>query len=184
MATKNAIGSGKPIEVSYGGTGASSLTDAGVLVGSGTGAITALAAASDGQLIIGSTGSDPAVAALTAGAAISITNGAGTITIDNKLAINAQTGTTYTLVLSDAGKMVTLTNASAITLTIPTNASVAFPIGTQILLYAGGAGQVTLSSTATMRSADNAYKLSKQYSVCSIVKIATDEWVLGGDLTT
>ena len=58
--------------------------------------------------------------------------------------INAQTGTSYTLVLSDEGKLVTLTSATAVTLTIPTNASVAFPIGTQIDLSQDGAGAVTV----------------------------------------
>jgi hypothetical protein len=72
-----------PIGVASGGTGATTLTDHGVLVGSGVGAITPLAAATNGQLVIGSTGADPAVAALTAGAGIAIANGAGTITISS-----------------------------------------------------------------------------------------------------
>ena len=63
------------------------------------------------------------------------------------LQINAQTGTTYTLALTDAAKLVTLTNASAITLSVNTDANVNFAIGTQILLYQGGAGQVTVSAT-------------------------------------
>ena len=53
---------------------------------------------------------------------------------------NAQTGTAYTLALSDAGKLVTFNNAAAITLTIPTNASVALPICTRIDLLQYGAG--------------------------------------------
>lgn len=104
----------------------------------------------------------------------------------NDLAIaqfNAQTGTTYTLVLTDAAKLVTLTNAAAITLTVPTNASVAFPIGTQILLYQGGAGQVTISSSATLRSEGSKLKITGQYGLAGIVKVATDEWVAFGNLT-
>ena len=96
---------------------------------------------------------------------------------------NAQTGTTYTLVLTDVAKVVSLTNAAAITLTVPTNASVAFPVGTQILLYQGGAGQVTVSSSATIRSQGSKLKLNGQYSVAGLLKVATDEWVIFGNLT-
>lgn len=104
----------------------------------------------------------------------------------NDLAIaqfNAQTGTTYTLVLTDAAKLITLTNAAAITLTVPTNASVAFPIGTQILLYQGGAGQVTISSSATLRSEGSKLKITGQYGLAGLVKVATDEWVAFGNLS-
>lgn len=69
------------LAVADGGTGASTLTDHGILLGSGTGAITPLGVATNGQLPIGSTGADPVLAALTEGEAIDITNGAGTITI-------------------------------------------------------------------------------------------------------
>jgi hypothetical protein len=96
---------------------------------------------------------------------------------------NAQTGTSYTLVLSDVAKVVSLTNAAAITLTVPTNASVAFPLGTQILLYQGGAGQVTISSSATLRSQGSKLKISGQYGVAGLLKVATDEWVAFGNLT-
>jgi hypothetical protein len=95
---------------------------------------------------------------------------------------NAQTGTSYTLVLTDVAKVISLTNASAITLTVPTNASVAFPIGTQILLYQGGAGQVTISSSATIRSQGSKLKLYAQYAVGGLLKVATDEWVAFGNL--
>ena len=62
--------------------------------------------------------------------------------------INAQTGTTYTLVLTDNSKLITLSNAGAITLTIPTNATVAFPIGCQIDLVQLGAGAVTVAGVS------------------------------------
>lgn len=67
--------------VSTGGTGAASFTDHGFIFGSGTSALTASAAPTNGQLPIGSTGTDPVIAALTAGQSINITNGAGSITI-------------------------------------------------------------------------------------------------------
>lgn len=94
---------------------------------------------------------------------------------------NAQTGTSYTLVLSDVAKVVSLTNASAITLTVPTNASVAFPVGTQILLYQGGAGQVSVTSSDTIRSQGSKLKMNGQYSVCGLLKVAATEWVFFGN---
>ena len=95
---------------------------------------------------------------------------------------NAQTGTTYTLALTDVAKVVSLTNGSAITLTIPTNATTAFPIGTQILLYQGGAGQVTVGGAGvTIRSQGSKLKLNGQYSVAGLLKVDTDEWVLFGN---
>jgi len=94
---------------------------------------------------------------------------------------NAQTGTTYTLVLTDVAKVISLTNASPITLTVPTNASVAFPVGTQILLYQGGAGQVTVTSSATIRSQGSKLKITGQYGVAGLLKVDTDEWVMFGN---
>jgi hypothetical protein len=100
------------------------------------------------------------------------------------VAINAQTGTTYTAVLADDGKLVTLDNASAITFTVPLNSSVAFGIGTQINLMQLGAGQVTISPTGgvTIRSGGSKLKTKEQYAVATIVKIATDTWVAVGNL--
>lgn len=101
------------------------------------------------------------------------------------VAINAQTGTSYTAVLTDDGKLVTCSNASAITFTVPLNSSVAFGIGTQINLMQLGAGQVTITpATAgvTIRSAGSKLKTSAQYAVATIVKIDTDTWVAVGNL--
>ena len=69
------------LTVANGGTGASTLTDGGVLLGSGAGAVTALGQATDGQLVIGSTGADPQLATLTQGTGVTITNTAGGIEI-------------------------------------------------------------------------------------------------------
>ena len=101
------------------------------------------------------------------------------------IALNAQTGTTYTVVLADDGKLITCDNASAIALTIPPNSSVAFGIGTQINIMQLGAGQVTITAGAgvTLRSAGTKVKTNGQYSVATCVKIATDTWVLVGNLT-
>ena len=116
---------------------------------------------------------------MTAANVNSITEGVNDIAFG---VLNAQTGTSYTLVLSDVAKVITLTNAASITLTVPTNSSVAFPIGTQILLYQGGAGQVSLSyAGVTMRSNGAKYKINGQYAVAGLLKLATDEWVFFGN---
>lgn len=97
--------------------------------------------------------------------------------------INAQTGTTYTTVLSDAGKLVTLNNASAITLTIPPNSSVAYATGTRIDFIQIGAGQVTVAGgTGVTVNSTPTLKLRAQHSAASCIKIATDTWQLVGDL--
>jgi hypothetical protein len=100
-----------------------------------------------------------------------------------QIALNAQTGTTYTAVIGDDGDLVTLDNASAITFTIPTNAVVAFGIGTQINIMQLGAGQVTIAGAGvTLRSQGSKLKTNGQYSVATCVKIATDTWVIVGNL--
>lgn len=100
------------------------------------------------------------------------------------IALNAQTGTSYTAVLADDGKLITFDNGSAITFTVPPNSSVAFGIGTQINVMQLGAGQVTITAGAgvTLRSAGTKVKTNGQYSVATCVKIATDTWVLVGNL--
>jgi len=101
------------------------------------------------------------------------------------IAMNAQTGTTYTLVLTDDGKIVTCDNASSITLTVPPNSSVAFGIGTQVNIMQLGAGQVTIAagSGVTLRSEGSKLKLKGQYAVATCAKIATDTWVVVGNLS-
>jgi len=91
--------------------------------------------------------------------------------------INAQTGTTYTLVLTDAGKNVTLSNASSVTVTIPANSSVAYATGTVISLTNLGAGTVTVAAGGGVTLNGSTLTIS-QYSASSIMKIATDTWVL------
>jgi hypothetical protein len=106
------------------------------------------------------------------------------------LSINANTSTTYTFVLDDNGKLVTSNNASAQTLSIPTNASVAYPVGTQInVAWITGAGQPTIqavtSGTTTVLSTgatSAAPKLRVVNSVASCIKIATDTWLVTGDV--
>lgn len=82
------------LAVGDGGSGATTLTDHGVLLGSGTDPITALGVMTNGQLVIGSTGADPVLAALTEGEAIDVTNAAGSITIACKDASTSNKGVT------------------------------------------------------------------------------------------
>ena len=100
------------------------------------------------------------------------------------IAINAQTGTTYTTVLADDGKLVTCDNAASIALTIPPNSSVAYGIGTQINIMQLGAGTVTITAGAgvTLRSAGSKLKTDAQYALATCAKIASDTWVVVGNL--
>lgn len=118
--------------------------------------------------------------------AASVNDITGTVNMLGNVIINAQTGTTYTLAAGDAAEMVSLSNASAITLTVPPNSSVAFPTGTQIILYQAGAGQVTVAAGAgvTLRSQGSKLKLTGQYAVASLIKIGTNEWIIAGNVTT
>jgi hypothetical protein len=114
----------------------------------------------------------------------------GTTSASAALAFNAQTGTTYTFVLADAdNKLVTASNAAGQTYSIPTNATTAFPVGTQINLIQIGAGQVTVqaatSGTTTVVSTGATAaspKCRAQYSALTLVKRDTDSWYVIGDI--
>ena len=102
----------------------------------------------------------------------------------NALTQNQQSGTTYTLVLADLGKLVELSNAASIALTVPTNAAVAgFSAGDQINLLQTGAGQVTVGGSGVTINGTPGLKLRAQYSSATLIKRATDTWVLVGDLS-
>jgi hypothetical protein len=102
----------------------------------------------------------------------------------NKLIVANRQTASYTLVLSDADKLVEMNVGSANNLTIPLNSSVAFATGTQILLAQYGAGQTTivLTSGVTLRSNASKVKLNAQYSGATLIKIAENEWYLFGDI--
>lgn len=111
--------------------------------------------------------------------------------VDNTKAIviasfNVQTGTTYTPVLEDSyNKIVTLDNASAITVTIPAFASVAYETGAVLNFMQKGAGQVTFSpaGSVTLNSQGGQLKMAGQWAMASMVKIAENTWVVYGNLS-
>lgn len=103
--------------------------------------------------------------------------------------INAQTGTTYTFVLADgsgAGSqpLVTLSNAGAITVTVPANGTAAFPVGTQIDCIQQGAGKVSFTPAGgvTINSKASNLSIAAQYVSATLIKTATNTWTLIGDL--
>jgi hypothetical protein len=104
---------------------------------------------------------------------------------DSTLSFNAQTGTTYTLVAADLGKLVTTSNASPVTVTIPPSVFVAGntinvqSIGVGITTFAAGAG-VTITSTGAAAAAPN---LRARYSACTIICTASNVFTIVGDLS-
>lgn len=107
---------------------------------------------------------------------------ASAIATAQTVAIRTVTGTTDTLLLADASGAVECTNGSATTVTVPPNASVAFPVGTVIEVAQCGAGQVTLApgSGVTLNNA-NGLKTSKQWSAVTLRKRDTNVWLVAGD---
>jgi hypothetical protein len=105
--------------------------------------------------------------------------------LNETIPLNAQTGVTYPLVAGDAGDLVTLTNASPVALTVPTNASVPFANGTQITIAQGGPGKVTVAGAVgvTVNSPEGYLSLRAQWSAATLIKISTNAWILIGDIT-
>jgi hypothetical protein len=131
-----------------------------------------------------------------AGTGISVASGTGPVPVvsydfraGSALTLNAQTAT-YTIVLTDADqKLVTMSVATANDFQIPTNANVAFPVGTVINVIQIGAGQTTIkavtSATTTISSTGataTTPKLRAQFSAASCIKVATDTWYVVGDI--
>ena len=131
-----------------------------------TGAITTVAGAVDTTLSSGLTIADP------------------TLTYS----INAQTGTTFTPALADAGKIITTSNGSSIAVTIPPNSSVAYPIGSSLTIISIGAGLTTIGqgsgvTIASVGATATAPVLRAQHSSATAIKIATDTWQVVGDIS-
>jgi len=128
-------------------------------------------------------GTDGFILQADSGAATGLAYSAGIAVV-----LNAQTAT-YTVVLGDAYKLVTMSNASANDFQIPTNANVAFPVGTVINVIQIGAGTTTIkavtSGTTTISSTGataTAPELRVQFSAASCIKVATDTWYVVGDI--
>ena len=157
------------------------------VTGLGTGVETFLATPSSSNLaaaVTGETGSG----ALVFGTSPTIT----TPTLSDpkiNLAFDAETSS-FTAILANNGQVVTMDNSSSNTFSIPTNASVAFPIGTQINVLQIGAGQTTIqavtSGTTTIQSTGAsaaAPKLRTRYSAATCLKAGTDLWYVFGDIS-
>lgn len=173
------------LPVGSGGTGATTLTDGGILLGSGTGPITATSQPTDGQLLIGSTGSDPTLATLTEGAGIDITNASGSITIAGTgggFAWTEVTGTSDTLVAQNG---YIANNASLVTLTLPSTAA----LGDTIQVVGKGAGLFKIGqnasqtiyyvSSATTTGTGGSLTAIQQYAAIELVCITVDnDWAV------
>ena len=93
--------------------------------------------------------------------------------------VNAQVGTTYTLLLTDAGKQITMSNQASSVLTVPPNSSVAFTVGTRIQVIQLGEGIVTVTagSGTTFTSLASSFAMTR-YQVATLIKTATNTWVV------
>lgn len=102
----------------------------------------------------------------------------------DEITVKSESGAAYTLVLSDAQKMIRLTNGSVAVVTVPPNSSVAFPIGTQVIFEQASTGPVTIQGGAgvTVNSEGGKDDTVGQYAICAIIKVATDTWTLFGNL--
>ncbi len=153
---------------------------------SGTTTVQATAIAGTNTLTLPATTSDTLVGKATTDTLTNKTLTSPTINSAKiNLALNAQTGTTYTLVASDSGKLVTTSNASAVTVTIPPSLFTSGEqinvqsIGAGITTFAAGSG-VTITSTGATSAAPN---LRAQYSACTIICTTSNVFTVIGDLS-
>ena len=174
------------LPVGSGGTGAQSLTDGGVLLGSGTGAITALGQATNGQLVIGATGADPVLATLTGGSNILITSGSGTISIaaaglgSGTVQTVSATGTENGLTLTSDGNTVNPVITLGGTLTGVQNSQ----LSNDAITIAGTSVQLGGSITAdTIAGQISATTITNGQLVNDGITIAGNDISLGGSIT-
>lgn len=101
----------------------------------------------------------------------------------NGVSLNTETAN-YTLALTDAGTLVTVSVASACTVTVPPNSSVAFAVGAAVAVAQTGAGQLTITagSGVTINSFGGSLALAGQYAGAQLYKTATDGWLAIGNL--
>lgn len=106
-----------------------------------------------------------------------------------QFSINAQTGTSYTAVLNDQySKLVTMDNAASNEFLIPTDANVAFPVGTVLNVYMKGAGVTTIkavtagTTTVVSAGATAAQPVLAQFKTAACIKLAANSWVVVGGI--
>jgi hypothetical protein len=118
------------------------------------------------------------------------TNGSGTLSWATDAsgggasysAVRTQSGTTYTLVLGDAGDYIQTTSTTAVTITVPTQASVTWAADTEIYFEQNNTGQITFvgASGVTINSSET-LKTFARYSVVALKRVASDVWTLTGE---
>lgn len=182
----------------YGGTGG--VTTEGDITAAGRALLDDASAAAQATTLGLGTGDSPQFTAVNIGAATDTTltrvsagvaaiEGTTLATVDDVEIsdINAQTDTAHTLVIGDRGQTVTMDNASANTLTIPTNASVAFDTGTVVHVIQIGAGVTTITGdtgvTVNGVSAGSG-AINNRYQGVSLLKVGTNTWIASGDIAT
>jgi Major tropism determinant N-terminal domain len=171
-----------PVSVANGGTGITSF---------GTGVATWLGTPSSANLAAAVT-DETGSGALVFGTSPTISGGTfSDAVIRQPLATPTFSANAYTLALSDQGDILLASNGStAGTISVPTNASVAFPTGTQITIIQTGSGQLTISATtpatttiASTGATSTAPKLRAQNSSATLIKTGTDTWYVVGDIS-
>jgi hypothetical protein len=163
-------------------------------------ALSKLASGTSGQIIVANSSgvptwvsetgdvtiSDTGVTAISSGVIVNADISSSAAIELTKLAdisTSAQTAS-YTLVLADKAKIVEMSVGSANNLTVPPNSSVAFPVGSQINILQTGTGQTTVVAGAGVTvNATPGLKLRAQWSYATLIKRATDTWVLVGDIS-
>jgi hypothetical protein len=158
------------VPVPQGGTGDTTLTAHAVLIGEGTSpvAFAGPGTISGNPLISQGVSADPVFSA----------------NVNAARPIVTQTGSN-TFAITDANTWQLCNSGSATTLTVPANATIAFPVGTEIDVYQQGSGQVGIAAAVgvTINSASGNLKIVAQYTGASLKKSATNTWELVGNLT-
>jgi len=159
----------------------------GLIVGTGSGTYTQLNPGANGRILSANSstasGLEWVVPEVTATNTVTLTNKTLTSPVITA-STNAQTDN-YTLVLSDANKYIEVLNSSAKTITVPTNTTAAFPIGTEIHIVQTSTGQISVSGAdiSVTINATPGLKLRAQWSTATLRKRDTNTWLLMGDLS-